>query len=110
MKGRIDLPHFARITAANHARAYGLYPKKGTIAVGSDADLVLWDPSVSRRITHAGLHDGSDYTPYEGLEVTGWPIHILLRGQSAIENGNLVSAKGAGAFLPRSGRSRPAAV
>ena len=66
VKKRIDLSHFAPITATNHARAYGLYPRKGGIAIGADADIAIWDPSVKRTLRHADPHDGSDYTPHEG--------------------------------------------
>lgn len=101
MKKRIDLAQFVALTATNHAKTYGLYPRKGSIAIGSDGDIVLWDPTITRRIAHADLHDGSDYTPYEGLEVTGWPVTTILRGQVVVENGELVGAKGYGSFLPR---------
>src|SRR5271170_1365120 len=98
VKGRIDLSHFVRITATNHAKAYGLYPRKGSIAVGADADIAIWDPSVTRTIRHADLHDGSDYTPYEGIEVTGWPVTTIVRGQLVVNDGKLLAAKGTGAF------------
>jgi dihydropyrimidinase len=101
MKNRIGLPQFAALTAANHAKAYGLYPRKGTIAIGSDADLALWDPSVTRKIRHADLHDGSDYTPYEGIEVTGWPGTTILRGTFIVQDGKLATEKGVGGFLAR---------
>src|SRR5262249_16276857 len=101
MKKRISLSQFAALTATNHARAYGLYPRKGTISIGSDADLVLWDPAITRKIAHGDLHDGSDYTPYEGIEVTGWPTMTILRGSVIVENGKLIAGKGAGGFLPR---------
>jgi dihydropyrimidinase len=104
MKKRIDLAHFAAITATNHAKAYGLYPKKGSIAIGADADLVLWDPSITKPIRHAEMHDGADYTPFEGIEVTGWPVTTVLRGRRIVENGKLLADKGVGSFLPR-GRS-----
>jgi dihydropyrimidinase len=104
MKKRIDLAQFVAITATNHAKAYGLYPRKGTIAVGADADLAIWDPTITKPIRHAEMHDGSDYTPYEGIEITGWPVTTVLRGQRIVDNGKLVGAKGVGAFLPR-GRS-----
>ncbi len=101
MKKRIGLPRFAALTATNHAKAYGLYPRKGAIAVGADADLVMWDPSITRKIRHADLHDGSDYTPYEGIEVTGWPVMTMLRGQVIIENETLAANKGIGSFIAR---------
>jgi dihydropyrimidinase len=104
MKGRIDLPRFAALTATNHAKTYGLAPAKGSIAIGADADLVIWDPSLTRKISHADLHDGCDYTPYEGLEVSGWPVSVLLRGQLIVERGELKRARGYGRFLPRPAR------
>ena len=94
VKKRIDLTHFMRITATNHAKAYGLYPRKGSIAIGADADIAIWDPSLTRTVRHADLHDGSDYTPYEGIEVTGWPVTTLVRGKMVVENGVLVAEKG----------------
>ncbi len=106
MKGRIDLPRFAALTATNHAKLYGLYPRKGTIAVGSDADLTLWDPTQRRTISNDMLHHGADYTPYEGLEVQGWPVTVILRGQIAVDQGKLHLTPGAGTYLPRK-RSLP---
>ncbi|TDL79406.1 dihydropyrimidinase [Palleronia sediminis] len=91
MKGRIDLPRFVALTATNHAKTYGLYPRKGTIAVGCDADIAIWDPQARRTIRHADLHDAADYTPYEGLEVQGWPETVLLRGRPVIEGGKMVA-------------------
>ena len=80
VKGRITLNQFVALTATNHAKMYGLHPRKGTIAVGADADIAIWDPERRVRISQALLHHGSDYTPYEGLEVTGWPVTTLVRG------------------------------
>ncbi|MGI4796329.1 MAG: dihydropyrimidinase, partial [Janthinobacterium lividum] len=79
-KGRISLEKFAQLTAANPARLFGLYPRKGAIAPGADADLVLWDPAKRVTITNDLLQQAIDYTPYEGLEVTGWPVMTLRRG------------------------------
>jgi dihydropyrimidinase len=101
VKKRIDLSHFVRITATNHAKAYGLYPRKGSIAIGADADIAIWDPSLTRTIRHADLHDGCDYTPYEGIQVTGWPVTTIVRGQVVVEDGVLKAAKGIGSFLKR---------
>ena len=101
MKNRISLQRFAALTATNHARLYGLYPKKGTIAIGSDADLTLWDPTASRTIRQADLHHGADYTPWEGFEVTGWPVATYLRGVPIMRDGALTAAEPRGAFLVR---------
>jgi dihydropyrimidinase len=88
-KGRISLETFATLTATNHARIYGL-DHKGAIAVGKDADIVLWDAGLTRRITQEDLHHGSDYTPWEGFEVTGWPVRTILRGRTVMLDGNPV--------------------
>ncbi|MDO5641749.1 MAG: dihydropyrimidinase [Paracoccus sp. (in: a-proteobacteria)] len=101
MKGRIDINRFVALSATNHARAYGLYPRKGTIAIGADADLALWDPSLTRRLTHEMLGDGADYTPYEGMEITGWPVTVLLRGRVIMEGGVMRGQPGQGQYLPR---------
>jgi dihydropyrimidinase len=104
VKGRIDLNRFVALTSTNHAKTYGLYPRKGTIAVGADADIVIWDPHKRVTITHDLLRDGSDYTPYEGRSVTGWPIVTMVRGRVVVRDGKLVGARGHGAYLQR-GRS-----
>jgi dihydropyrimidinase len=100
-KGRISLEQFVALTSTNHARMYGLYPKKGTLAVGSDADIVLWDPARRVRISRDILHDACDYTPYEGIEVTGWPVLTMVRGKVVVRDGKLVGDKGLGRHLPR---------
>jgi dihydropyrimidinase len=86
-KGRISLNRFVALTSTNHAKRYGLYPQKGTIAVGSDADLVLWDDTKKVTITHDLLQDGCDYTPYEGMEVTGWPVRTIMKGRTIVKDG-----------------------
>ena len=78
---------FAAITATNHARLCGLYPRKGTIAVGADTDVTLWDPSITKPVRQSDLHHGSDYTPWEGFEITGWPVHTILRGATIMKDG-----------------------
>ncbi|GGC24015.1 dihydropyrimidinase [Marivita lacus] len=87
VKGRLSLERFAALTATNHARLYGLYPRKGAIMVGADADIALWDPTLSKPIKQADLHHGSDYTPWEGFEITGWPVRTILRGITTMLNG-----------------------
>ncbi|AJY44968.1 dihydropyrimidinase [Martelella endophytica] len=100
-KGRISLNQFVALTATNHAKTYGLYPKKGTIAVGADADIVLWDPEMTRTIDQADLHHGCDYTPYQGLEVTGWPVMTMLRGRVVTDGETLVNEAPGGEYLAR---------
>lgn len=101
VKGRIDLNRFVALTSTNHAKRYGLYPTKGTIAVGSDADILLWDAKREVTITHSLLKDGCDYTPYEGMAVTGWPVRTILRGQTVMRDGELLTPVGFGHELRR---------
>lgn len=100
MKGRIDINRFVAITSTNHAKLYGMYPQKGTIAIGSDADIALWDPRERVTLTNEILHHGADYTPYEGLEVSGWPVRLLVRGKSVMQDKALVTA-GSGSYQTR---------
>ena len=100
-KGRISPEQFVALTSTNHARMYGLYPKKGTIAVGADADLTLWDPHRKETIRQEILHHGADYTPWEGFAVTGWPVVTICRGAVVAEEGRLVGAPDHGTHLAR---------
>jgi dihydropyrimidinase len=100
MKGRIDINRFVAITSTNHAKLYGMYPQKGTIAIGSDADIALWDPRERVTLTNEILHHGADYTPYEGLEVSGWPVRLLVRGKSVMQDKALMTA-GSGSYQTR---------
>jgi dihydropyrimidinase len=99
--GRLSLNDFVALSATNHAKTYGLYPKKGTIAVGSDADIAIWDPERRVTISQTLLHHGSDYTPYEGIAVTGWPVSTMVRGRFVVRDGKLVGTKGAGSYVAR---------
>jgi dihydropyrimidinase len=101
VKGRISLEQFVALTSTNHAKMYGLYPQKGSIAVGADADLVLWDPNRKETIRQAILHHGTDYTPWEGYEVVGWPVRTIMKGRLAYDDGRIVGAPGDGRFLSR---------
>jgi dihydropyrimidinase len=101
VKGRITLNQFVALTATNHAKMYGLHPRKGTIAVGADADIAIWDPERRTKISQPLLHHGSDYTPYEGLEVTGWPVTTLVRGMTVVRDGTLVAGSRTGRHVPR---------
>jgi dihydropyrimidinase len=76
-------------------------PGKGVIAVGADADLVLWDPKKQVTLTNALMQHAIDYTPYEGLEVTGWPVATVRRGAVVMRDGVVQAEPGTGRFLPR---------
>ncbi len=112
VEGRITVNQFVALTSTNHAKIYGLYPEKGSIGVGFDADVVLWDPKRRETISQTLLHHGSDYTPYEGLAVTGWPVMTMLRGTVVAEEGRVLGEPGDGKFLRRGispyARPRPA--
>jgi dihydropyrimidinase len=102
---RIDINTFVALTATNAAKLYGLYPHKGTIAIGSDADLVIWDTGVDVTIANARLHHDVDYTPYEGRVVHAWPALTLSRGEVVWSDGVVHGSPGRGQFLPA---ARPA--
>ncbi len=108
LKGRIGLPRFVALTSANAARIYGL-PHKGSLAVGADADIVVWDPECEAMITNGRLHHRADYTPYEGRAVTGWPKVVLSRGSVVCRDGALLARPGQGRFQARSRPLTPAA-
>lgn len=98
LKGRLTLPRFVELTATNAAKLYGLYPRKGTIAVGTDADLVIWDAR-DVTITNRMLHHATDYTPYEGMNVQAWPAVTLARGEVVWSDGEFHGSPGRGEFL-----------
>ena len=100
LTGRLTIQQFVALTATNAAQLYGLYPRKGTLAVGSDADLVIWDTGTPRTIRNDDLHHAVDYTPYEGREVNAWPAMTLLRGQVVWDGTAFTGTPGAGQFLP----------
>ena len=100
-KGRIDIHRFVAMTSTNVAKIYGLHPRKGTIAVGSDADIAIWDPHKEVTVTWDLLHDNVGYTPYEGQQLKGWPITVLSRGNVVGEHGDLKADQGSGQFLRR---------
>ncbi|RBO53993.1 dihydropyrimidinase [Rhodovulum sp. BSW8] len=108
-KGRISAERFVALTATNPAKLYGLYPKKGTIAIGADADIALWDPEIETTITQAKMHHGCDYTPYEGMAVKGWPVRTILRGKTVAADGEVTGSAADGQYLPRkiSGKAFP---
>ena len=99
--GRISLNRFVELTSTNVAKLFGLYPKKGTIAVGGDADIVVWDPEKKLTISARSHHSNINYNLYEGTEVTGAPQAVLVRGQVIVENDELVGKPGDGQFVKR---------
>jgi dihydropyrimidinase len=103
--GRISVNRWVELTSTSPAKIFGLFPKKGTIAPGSDADLVLFDPEKKVTLSARTLHMKVDYSPYEGREVTGAPETVLSRGKVIVENGKFVGRAGAGSFLKRNPRS-----
>ena len=99
--GRISLNRMVELLATNPARLFGLYPRKGTVAVGSDADLVVFDPEKLVTISASTHHSRSDYNLFEGTQVTGSPEVVLLRGHVLVENDELVASPGIGQFVKR---------
>lgn len=104
--GRITPQRFVELTATNAAKLYGLYPRKGSIAIGADADLVIWDEGQDVIVTNGMLHHNVDYTPYEGMRLTAWPALTLSRGE-VVWDGKPQGTPGRGQFL-RAARPAPA--
>jgi dihydropyrimidinase len=100
-QGRLGLERFVDLTSTAPAKLYGLYPKKGALAVGADADIAIWNAAKSVRLTASMMHDRAGYTPYEGRTVKGWPETVLSRGRIVVRDGVLHAAPGSGRFLPR---------
>jgi dihydropyrimidinase len=99
--GRITLNRFVELTSTNVAKLFGLYPRKGTIAVGSDADIVVWNPEKELTISARSHHSNVDYNLFEGTKVTGAPEVVMVRGQVIVENDELVGKPGDGQFVKR---------
>ncbi|MFW2543661.1 dihydropyrimidinase [Primorskyibacter sp. 2E107] len=100
-KGRITLERFVALTSTNPAKLYGMYPQKGTLAIGADADITLWDANRRAPIRQADLHHGPDYTPYEGMEITGWPVRTILGGKTVFADGAMTAEAPQGRYLSR---------
>ncbi len=105
--GRISLARFVALTSANAARLFGLYPQKGTIAVGSDADLVVLDPRVRRTIDGRSMRSNAGYSVYDGREVAGWPRFTVSRGEVVLADGQVVAEPGRGRWLRREPTAAP---
>ena len=104
--GRLSLEQFVAVTSTNPAKLFGLYPRKGAIAVGSDADLVVWDVDETRVIDGRSMYSRSDFSPYDGWEVTGWPRFTISRGEVVLEGREVLAARGRGQLVRR-GPHRP---
>jgi dihydropyrimidinase len=102
--GRISLNRFVELTATSPAKIFGLFPRKGTIAPGSDADIVIFDPEKKVRLSAKTLHMKVDYNPYEGREVTGATDTVISRGRVIIDKGKFVGRAGSGSFIKRAAR------
>ena len=106
-EGRITLNRMVDLLATQPAKLFGLYPRKGTVAVGADADLVVFDPERPETISASSHHSRCDYSLYEGTEVTGAPELVLLRGNVLVEDGELVASPGIGRFVRRARFGKP---
>lgn len=100
-KGRISLSKFCEVTSYNPAKIFGLYPKKGTILPGSDADFMIYDPHTPGTVTPETMHHMTDYNIYDGLKVKGWPVMTIRRGEVIVESGEFKGKRGSGGFLVR---------
>ena len=101
-KRRMSLQQWVATCCTNPARIFGLAPRKGDIAIGSDADLVVFDPYRRVELQARQLHQYTDYCPYEGFEVIGYPQHTISRGEIVVEDGEFVGRAGQGKFIMRS--------
>jgi dihydropyrimidinase len=98
---KLPLARFVECSSTNAARIFGLYPKKGVIREGSDADITIWDPKLSAPVLAANDHSKSDYSVYEGWQVTGWPVTTIRRGEVVFDAGKVVGAAGSGQLVRR---------
>ncbi|MCC6930990.1 MAG: amidohydrolase family protein [Gemmatimonadaceae bacterium] len=100
-KRKLSLTRFVETTSTNAARIFGVYGKKGVIRAGADADIAIWDPKRTAPVLAANDYGKSDYSPYEGWSVTGWPMTVLRRGEVVVEEGKVVGAAGSGRLVAR---------
>jgi dihydropyrimidinase len=98
-EGRLSLTRFVELTSAAPARLYGVYPRKGTIAVGSDADLTIWDPQLTRTVDGAAQYSRAGYSVYDGWQVRGWPRFVVSRGDVVLQDGQVTATPGRGQRL-----------
>ncbi|MCX6045528.1 MAG: dihydropyrimidinase [Chloroflexi bacterium] len=101
LSGRLTPSRFVELVATNPAKMFGMYPRKGTLAIGSDADIVLWDGAAEHVVSAATHHSAIDYNLFEGRTVQGKPVKVFVRGQLVVDGDNLMAEKGSGAFIHR---------
>jgi len=104
---RISLNRFVEVTSTNPAKLFGMYPQKGCIAPGSDADLLILDPHETRTIDGSQMHSAAGYSPYDGWEITGWPRFTISRGEVVAEGATVDASPGRGLLVPREPFERP---
>jgi dihydropyrimidinase len=107
VKRRITLEQFVAVTSTNAAKLFGMYPRKGTIQVGSDADIVIWDQALKKTIRDQDQFSNAKYSTYAGWEVTGWPKTTIRRGEVVYDNGKVMAKPGSGKFIPGARFKRP---
>jgi dihydropyrimidinase len=99
LKNRLTMEQLVAVVAENPARIFGLYPRKGAIAVGADADLCILDPALTRPVSARAAHSAADFDVFEGWKVTGWPVQTVLRGQVAYADGKVAAKPGSGRLV-----------
>jgi dihydropyrimidinase len=97
--GRLSLHRWVQACCTAPARRFGLAPRKGTLTIGADADIVLFDPEKSVTLSQQSLHQNVDYTPYEGWEVRGYPVTVISRGEAIVRDGQFLGSPGRGRFV-----------
>jgi dihydropyrimidinase len=108
--GRITMNRFVELCSTTPAKMFGIFPRKGTIAVGSDADIVVFDPNKKTTLSVKTLHMNVDYNPYEGRTVQGSPSAVICNGEVVVEGDQFVGRKGAGRFLRRGPSQAPSGL
>jgi len=101
MQGRMSVSRYVDLTSTMPAKLFGLWPRKGTLTVGADADIVIIDPQRSFTLRHSDMHDNADYSPYEGMQCQGMPVTTISRGEVVAHEGQFTGTAGAGQFLAR---------
>ena len=105
--GSNSIRYLREVTSTNAARLFGLYPRKGTIAPGSDADLVVWDPDATKVVDGSTMHSAAGWSPYDGREVRGWPAVTISRGEVVAEGAQVLAEPGRGRLVLRRPFERP---